>query len=81
MYAIRSYYALSIQVQGALGPFSSTLTPIQLDNPEWFAQEMAAMSGGYDPHPQPEPYPQPGAGDWDQPPADDWSGYPPGWGG
>ncbi len=82
---------ITISVQGALGPFTSTMTPVQLDNPDWFAQEMASMSGeGYDAYPQPQPYPQPypqpqpDLGGWpapEQPGAGDYTGYPPGWGG
>lgn len=78
---------IAIQVQGAMGPFSSTLTPIQLSSPEWFAQEMASLSGGYQPPGvmpppvlpgPPTPYPHPPA---PVPPGlDGDSLYPPGWG-
>lgn len=37
---------MAISVQGVLGPFSSTLTPVRLSDPQWFAQEMAALPGG-----------------------------------
>ena len=82
---------LAISVQGALGPFTSTMRPIQLSDPAWFAQEMAAVGGGGFPAPIPPGYgqppaPQPGYGQppapgTGQPPAPGGSPvYPPGWG-
>ena len=48
--------SLSVSVAGALGPVSYKLMPVQLDNPQWYAQEMQAaglspqygvQTGGY----------------------------------
>ncbi|WP_417520102.1 caspase family protein [Minwuia sp.] len=36
---------MAILVHGALGPFNSKLTPIKLSDPQWFAQEVASLSG------------------------------------
>lgn len=76
---------IKVSVQGALGPFESRLTPVQVANPEWLAQEVAAIAGGGfvqppapirpgPPLPRPSPTPQP---------PQDHPGdiqYPPGWG-
>lgn len=34
--------SLSVSVAGTLGPVNYKLTPMQLDNPQWYAQEMQA---------------------------------------
>ncbi|MEE4299953.1 MAG: hypothetical protein V2J24_10975, partial [Pseudomonadales bacterium] len=34
--------SLAVSVQGALGPVNYKLIPMQLDNPQWYAQEMQA---------------------------------------
>ena len=74
--------SMKLTVNGALGPFEGVLTPIQISNPQWYAQELSAVSGGYRPppvlpgppadFPPPQP-PLPPAGGGDV-------GYPPGWG-
>ena len=55
--------SLDLHIAGALGPVNLTLVPVELDNPEWFEQELAG--GGneppryVEPTPQPTPTPQP----------------------
>ena len=33
--------SLDLHIAGALGPVNLTLVPVELDNPEWFARELA----------------------------------------
>ena len=63
---------LTVTVQGQMLPVSYTLTPVQLDNAAWFAQEMAlALPGTPGGPPIYEPSPPPGGGD-----GDDWEEIP-----
>jgi len=71
--------SLSVSVAGLLGPANYKLIPVQLDNPQWYAQEMAAAGlnppqQSYQPPPssyQPAPPPayQPAPPAQPQPPA------------
>ena len=37
---------IEVHIQGKFGPFSSRLTPVEIDNPDWLEDEIAAMQGG-----------------------------------
>lgn len=54
---------LAVNVAGTLGPVNYTLVPVQLDKPDWYAQEMAAAglaaTGGDQPPPAYLPTPPP----------------------
>ena len=62
--------SLAVTVAGAMGPINYKLTPLQLDNPQWYAQEMSAAGlsvppsyagggSGYQPSPPPGYQPAP----------------------
>lgn len=54
---------LAVTVAGTLGPVKYTMVPVQLDKPDWYAQEMAAAGleavGGDQPPPAYQPTPPP----------------------
>jgi hypothetical protein len=65
---------LAVTVAGTLGPVNYTLVPVQLDKPDWYAQEMAAAglaaTGGDQPPPTYQPAPPPGSTPIETPPTE-----------
>ncbi|MFV1921718.1 MAG: hypothetical protein ACMZ63_03780 [Methylotenera sp.] len=65
---------LAVNVAGTLGPVNYTLVPVQLDKPDWYAQEMAAAglaaTGGDQPPPGYQPSPPPGSTPIETPPTE-----------
>lgn len=70
---------IKLNVQGALGPFNSKLIPMQLADEQWFAQEVAMVTGGVRPPPV-RPGPPVDMPVTSPQPDDDQVEYPAGWG-
>jgi len=70
---VQANRSLAVTVAGTLGPVNYTMTPVQLDKPDWYAQEMQAAGmiadGGDQPPPAYQPTP-PGNSPVEEPPSE-----------